>query len=630
MKGDEQAAFRCGDFLLVPSERLLLHLGQPLEITGKAFDLLVALVRNAGRLVSKDQLLEQVWPGLVVEEVNLSVNVSAIRKLLARSPQAADWIETVPRQGYRFIGPVEMADIATQDLMRQRGVNGLHQQAQASLQSGPRRGPSRRALAAGLLGAALGGALLLTLGYRWLMPAAPYASVAVLPFSVGAPDDAYLADGLSDGLIERLTLFRGLRVTPRASALRFKAASPDPLAAGRSLEVAAIVSASLVQAADRIKLKIELLDVARREAVWSRSYELAAAEMPQLQGRVLQDLVAALNLRPTGAESASLARPSTAHLDAYQAYLQGRFLWSQRSEPALQRAVELFRRAIDLDPAFALAYAALADAHTTLGYLGYVPPVSTFPVARPYALRALELDPSLAQAHAALAYIKFYFDWDWAGARQEFLRALELNPNDPVAHQWHAVYLLAAGQADAALREIERAHQLDPLSLAINTDIGFHHYYNGRYAEAITQLQSVLAMKSDFLLAHLWLARSYLAVGRFDDAIAATAQAESRAREWPVLITARGFTHGMAGRADEARAVLREMEALAKRRFVTAYGMALVHTSLGQKDEAFNWLDKSFDERSHWLVWLRLDPRWNALRSDPRFAALIERMKYPA
>ena len=631
MKGDEQPVFRCGNFLLVPSERQLLHAGQPVEITGKAFDLLVALVRNAGHLVSKDQLLEQVWPGLVVEEVNLSVNVSAIRKILARSPQAADWIETVPRQGYRFIGPVEVADIATLALAvaRPQPVDAPDR-APSEGAVAPVRAHSRRAVAVGLFAAALGSALALAAGYRWLAPSTRYVSVAVLPFTVDAPANAYLADGLAEGLVERLTLFRGLRVLPRASASRAKAVSPDPLAAGRSLDVAAIVNGSLAQEGGRIRLQVELVDVARGRPVWSQVYELAAAELPQLQGRLLQDLVGELRLRPTGAESAGLARPPTADPEAYQAYLQGRFLWNQRSEPALQRAIEQFRRAIELDSAFALAYAALADAHTTLGYLGYVPPVSTFPVARPYALKALELDPSLAQAHAALAYIKFYFDWDWAGARSEFLRALELNPNDSVAHQWHAVYLLAAGQAQEASREIQRAHQLDPLSLAINTDIGFHHYYNGRYAEAIVQLQSVLAMKNDFLLAHLWLARSYLAVGRFDEAIAATAQAESRAREWPVLITARGFTHGVAGKADEARAVLREMEGLSKRRFVTAYGMALVHTSLGQKDEAFNWLDKAFDERSHWLVWLRLDPRWNALRGDPRFAALVERMKYPA
>ena len=179
-------------------------------------------------------------------------------------------------------------------------------------------------------------------------------------------------------------------------------------------------------------------------------------------------------------------------------------------------------------------------------------------------------------------------------------------------------------------RSVQAAHQLDPLSLAINTDIGFHHYYNGRYGEAVSQLQSVLAMKSDFLLAHLWLARALLAQGQFDAALAETAVAEARASEWSVLVAARGITFGMAGMVTEAQAVLQEMEALSKRRFVTSYGVALVHVGLGQIDQAFRWLDRAFDERSHWLVWLRLDPRWKSLHGDPRFATLVSRMKYPS
>ena len=240
-------------------------------------------------------------------------------------------------------------------------------------------------------------------------------------------------------------------------------------------------------------------------------------------------------------------------------------------------------------------------------------------MARPHALKALKLDPTLAQAHAALAYIKFYFDWDWPGAAEEFRRALELSPNDPVAHQWYAVYLRAAGKADEAQREVETAQRLDPLSLAINTDVGFHHYYAGRYPEAIAQLQTVLAMKNDFMLAHLWLARSFLETGRLEEALAETAYAEQGAREWPVLMAARGFTFGVTGRRDEARAVLREMQQLSSRRFVTAYGMALVHAGLGEKEEAFTWLEKAFEERSHWLVWLRLDPRWKQLAKRPAF-----------
>ena len=177
---------------------------------------------------------------------------------------------------------------------------------------------------------------------------------------------------------------------------------------------------------------------------------------------------------------------------------------------------------------------------------------------------------------------------------------------------------------------MNEAQRLSPLSLAINTDIGFHHYYSGRYPEAAAQLQSVLRMKSDFLLAHLWLARTYLAMGRFDEALAETAHAQGKSREWPVLVTARGFAYGIAGKRDKARAVLEEMDALAKIRFVTAYGMALIHAGLGQKEEAFQWLGKAFDERSHWLVWLRLDPRWDNIRGDPRFAEMVARMRYPS
>ena len=584
MKTNEQSAFRFGDFVLVPGERQLLHGGMALAMTGKAFDLLVALVENAGHLLTKDDLLRAVWPGVVVEEVNLSVNISTLRKVLAAVADGKEWIDTVPRQGYRFNAAVEVGDVSTAGV----AANGWS--------------PG---------------------GFS------PYPSVAVLPFTAGGTPTTYLADGLAEGVIRGLTQLRALRVTPRASAFRFKDVAGDPVAAGRELNATVVVAGSLSRRGEGVKLQVELIDVASNSQVWSTAYEVTVADLPQLEVRLTRDLAGAMRVRLAGAESAGLAREPTRHAHAYQSYLQGRYLWNQRSEMSLQSAIVHFRNAIDLDPHFALAYAGLADSHTTLGYLGYAAPVSAFPLGRPYALKALELDPSLAQAHASLAYIKFYFDWDWEGARREFLRAIELNPNDPVSHQWFAVYLLASGHPDSALSEVKLAHRLDPLSLAINTDIGFHHYYNGRYSDAVSQLQSVLGMNRDFMLAHLWLARSLLQMGRFDEALAETSIAESKAREWPVLVTARGFTYAMAGRTDEARAVLREMDALSKHRFVTSYGMALVHAGLCQKDDAFDWLDKAFEERSHWLVWLRLDPRWLNLRDDPRFAALIERIKYP-
>jgi DNA-binding winged helix-turn-helix (wHTH) protein/TolB-like protein/thioredoxin-like negative regulator of GroEL len=623
MKGHERPVYRFGPFLLLPSERVLLHGSEPVALAGKAFDLLVALVSQQGHLLTKDELLLRVWPGVVVEEVNLSVNMSAIRKALACAPDAADWIETVPRQGYRFKAPVEVEDVATLKQVWPRGVESP-ELTEAPLRAKPER-IGRRQVWLGL------GALAVAVAvwFAWLAfgRGTPYSAVAVLPFSADMPANAHLADGIAEETINALTRVADLRVAPRASAFRFRGA--DPLEAGRKLDAAAVVTGSLGHNGERVTLQVDLIDVARAAQVWSRRYEVTPAELPNLQSRVIDDLARSLRVRQAAGAEAKRAVDPTRDTAAYQAYLQGRFLWNQRSKPALRRAVEHFRRAIDLDPSFALAYAALADCYTTLGYLGYDAPVETFPVARPYALKAIELDPSLSQAYASLAYIRFYFDWDWAGASEAFRRALELNPNDPVAHQWHAVYLLAAGRPDEGMEEVRAAQRLDPLSLAINTDVGFHHYYNGRYAEAIAQLQSVLGMKNDFTLAHLWLARSYLEVGRLDQSLAETASAESAVPEWIVIVAQRGYTLGVMGRADEARSVRGEMEQLSRQRFVTAYGVALVYAGLGDKEQAFAWLEKAFAERSHWLMWLRLDPRWKSLRGDPRFARLVERMKYP-
>ena len=629
MKPHEQATFRFGRFVLVPSERVLLSDRKPVALTGKAFDLLVTLVRHGGHLMTKDELLAAVWPDVIVEEVNLSVNVSALRKVLGAAPEG-EWIETVPRQGYRFNAAVEVADVATDARLGSPG--------QAPLTGdGPARVPGPDALRAvprRTVAFVIGGlAVAATVGgWRWVRrpETRVFSSVAVLPFAVDDPQRAYLADGIVESVIDGLTRITELRVAPRASAFRFKDASTDPSAAGRALDAGAVVTGRLSRAGDGFTLRVELVDVARDAQVWSAAYEVALAALPKLESRITHDVAGVLRSSLPGTENFRPTPTPTPNTEAYQAYLQGRYLWNQRSEPSLQGAIVQFRHAIELDPRFALAHAALADAHTSLGYLGYVAPSATFAAARPYALKALQLDPTLAQAHAALAYIKFYFDWDWRGAQAEFTRAIELNPNDPVLHQWYAVYLLASGEADRAYSEVQSAHRLDPLSLAINTDIGFHHYYNGRYVEAVSQLQSVLAMKSDFLLAHLWLARALLEQGEYNAALLETAAAEQKAREWSVLVAARGFTYGKAGMRKDAEAVLQEFQALSKQRFVTAYGVALVHAGIGQSDEAFRWLDRAFDERSHWLVWLRLDPRWKGLHRDARFAALISRMRYPA
>ena len=433
MSAAEDRVFDFGDFVLAPKERLLLRHGEPVPLTAKAFDLLVALVCRSGHLVSKDDLLRTVWPDTVVEEVNLTVNISALRKALDREGDGKEVIQTVPTRGYRFVVPVQTRDAAVTLELRE---------------------PSH-------------------------------------------------------------------------------------------------------------ELRMQLPDQERREFV----------------------------------------RPVTANADAYRAYLQGRHDWNQRSEESLKRGIENFQRAIYIEPRFAAAYSGLADCYAALGYLSYAAPTEAFPTARRHATKALELDATLAEPHASLGLVKLYFEWDWLGADMDFQRAIALDPDYAPTHEWYSIYLLAAGRAAEGYREIELARQRDPLSLPINTDIGFHHYYAGRYDEAVKQLKFVLEMNRNFPPAHLWLGRTFQESGKFDDALAEFRQVEEVLREWPVSIAARGFVAAIAGRSDEAREILAELERLASRKFVTSYGIALVHASLGQDDAAFASLGKAFDERSHWLVW---------------------------
>jgi DNA-binding winged helix-turn-helix (wHTH) protein/Tfp pilus assembly protein PilF len=437
-------------FTLIPSERLLLHGPEPVSLTAKAFDLLTALLRRHGRLATKDELLSEVWAGTIVEEVNLSVTISALRKRLAPDGSGKTLIQTVPKAGYRFVAPVRMRSSGTVNCVPTQG---------------------------------------------------------------------------------------------------------------------------------------------HHEAMW---------------------------------------RASSENPDARRAYLEGRYHWNRRSEDGLTKAIASFQRTVSLDPDFALAYSGLADCYATLGYLSHLPPAQTFPAARGYATMALERDAGLAEPHASLAYAKFYFDWDWRGAEQEFRLATSRDPNWAAAHEWYSIYLLVAGRPADALDEITAARDRDPLSLPVNTDLGFHYYYTHQYEEAVRQLKSVLAMNDTFAPAHLWLGRTYQEQRQYDAAISEFRRVEELVSNWPVAIAARGCVEGICGNLAEADAALAQLERLSTQKFVTPYGVALVLAGRGHHDQALSWLEQAFAERSHWLVWLRLDPRWSMLQGNARFARLVNRMRFPA
>jgi DNA-binding winged helix-turn-helix (wHTH) protein/TolB-like protein/Tfp pilus assembly protein PilF len=653
MGTDSVTVLRFGEFTLIPSERLLLQAGHPVTLAGKAFDLLVELACSKGRLVSKEELLSTVWPRLVVEEVNLSVNISFLRKVLTPEPAGARWIETVPKRGYRFGGPIEASEVSFAELAQLRtGSAPVAPQPTTPVQpdltgadsesgeDGPPSAAAKQSVPTGSnwlgkrTGLSLVAVLSVGIGLAFLYPRVTgpergFDSVAVLPFTSETVTDEYVADGIAEGVINRLTLLHDLRVTPRTSAFRYQSQSAEPQKAGRELRVAAVVTGKVLRSGDRMRLQVDLIDVARNAEIWGANYEGESGELIRMQEQMLQEVAHELRPALSARDKQQIAYRSTQNPDAYRAYLEARYYWNQRTPESLQHAVQEFQRAVQMDPGFALAYSGLADSYTALGYLSYLAPRDAFPLAKRCALKALALDPSLAEAHASLAYEKFYFEWDWKGADAEFKTAIQLNPHYPITHQWYSIYLLAMGQASRGLQEIKLAQEYDPLSLPINTDIGFHYYYTKRYDEAVRQLGAVLAMKKDFALAHLWLGRTYQQMGKYNEALEEFRQAEAAFSSWPVLVAARGSAEAAAGSMPAARATASELQSSSRATFVTSYGVALVYAGLNDKDAAFVWLAKAFEERSNWMVWLRLDPRWDNIRSDPRFSDLVRRMEFP-
>jgi DNA-binding winged helix-turn-helix (wHTH) protein/TolB-like protein/Tfp pilus assembly protein PilF len=619
MNAPDVEAYSFGPFVLVPRERQLRRGSVPIPLAAKAFDVLLALVRNHGRLVTKEALLEEVWPGVVVEEVNLTVNISAIRKALGVGG-SQDWIETVPRHGYRFRGDVKAG----------MQVAVLPATSAERAQSVPRAPIRSRRIWTGLATLAVCAVAFVL----WWFAARPegvrFDSVAVLPFVAESRDYEDVADGLTEETINRLASATALRIAPRTSAFRFKGGGVDAEAAARALGVRAVVTGRVALRGESFDIQVDLVDALRNAQIWGERYRGTVSDLPSLEGKIAQDILRTAGLALSPDQTRQLSKPLTQNADAYRAYLKGRFNWNQRTEAGLKAALAQFERAASLDPRFAAAYSGYADALTTLGFLSYLSPAESFPVAERYARRAIEIDPSVAEAHASLAYVRFYYYWDWPGAEAAFKRSLELNPRYAVAHQWYSIFLLATGRSAEGFKEILLAQESDPLSLAINTDVGFHHYYNRRYDSAVKQLTAVLEMKSEFPPAHLWLGRTYQELKKYSEALEEYRQVSDTLGDWPVAVAARGYVNAVSGRTTEARDDLANLREQAQTRFVTAYGVALVHAGLGEKDLAFTWLEKAFAERSHWLVWLRLDPRWDAIRADPGFEQLLSRVGLPS
>src|SRR5689334_10465219 len=467
----------------------------------------------------------------------------------------------------------------------------------------------------------------------------PINSVAILPFVNDSkdPNAEYLSDGLTESIINSLSQLPNLTVMSRNAAFRFKGSNHDPLEAGRSLNVGAVLTGRLVRLDDSVVIRTELIKVADGSQLWGAEYKSSIADIFSVQEEVSKKISQSLRLRLTGEDEEKLAKRYTKDAEAYQLYLKGRYYWNKRNEEGFRNGIDYFRRAEEKDPTFALAFSGLADSYALLCDIGVVRPVDEMPKAKAAAQKAVDADPELAEAYTSRAFVRLAYDWDWLGAQSDFQQALKLNPKYPTAHQWYASYLMQMGKFSLAKNEIEEAHKLDPLSPIISANSGLYSYYEKNYDDAIAKYQTTLQSDPDFWVARHYLALAYVQKGRYDEAIVelrklikapATGAIPDQVVEAESEASASlGFAYGRAGKQADARTIIRQLEALSKKRYVSPLYFAIVYAGMKDNDKAIEYLNNAFEARHPGLVLIRIEPMFDGLRGDERFKALIKRFE---
>jgi serine/threonine protein kinase/tetratricopeptide (TPR) repeat protein len=458
-------------------------------------------------------------------------------------------------------------------------------------------------------------------------------AVAVLPLADLSEhlERDYFADGMTEALITDLAKISALRVISRTSVMQYKGVQRPLPQIARELNVDAVVEGSVLRSGNRVRITAQLIHAATDQHLWAESYERDLRDVLSLQSEVARAIAKEIQVKLTPQDQARLVSARAVDPEAYQLYLKGRFYWNKRTESSLKKSIAHFHQAIDLDPNYTLAYAGIADCYSLLGWdlFGALPPKEALPIAKAAANKALEIDDSLAEAHSSLAWTKLVFDWDWSGAENEFNRAIELNPGYAVAHHFYAECLAGMGRYNEALVEIRRAQELDPLSLIINSVVGWILYFGRQYDQAIAQFQRAIELDPNFWVAHWTLGRAYEGKEAFAEAVAEIQKAIELSAGSPLSLAALGHAYAVSGKRAEAQKVLDGLNESSEQRYVSPFGIAAIYAGLGEIDQAFQWLENAYQERSGWLIWLRADPVSDPLRSDPRFQDLMRRMNLP-
>jgi TolB-like protein/DNA-binding winged helix-turn-helix (wHTH) protein/Flp pilus assembly protein TadD len=636
--------YEFGPFRLDLNRHRLLRGGEVVPLSPKAIQTLTLLVQNPGKLLEREALMQAIWPDVTVEDANLTVAISQLRKALNQNGDAAEFIETIPRVGYRFVADIcevieEPAPLILEERSRSQPIKPIADngetdgitaappelQAKISLLSEQRR-PRRmqpRLIVAFALCLIIA---VVAIVYRFVRSSgsapANISSVAVLPLKnlTGDPTAEYFSDGMTESIISELSKVPELKVISRASVFIFKGKEIDPIEVGRRLGVGSIVEGSLLKSKDRIRVELRLVAAADGHIIWSGdSYERAAADIFEVQDEISCNVVEHLRGILCAGKP---ARRSTENVAAYEAYMQGRYYMSQRTAEGLMKAIQFFQQATEIDARYALAYCDLAESYKLAVWYVPMPASEAVPQLQTAATKAIELDSSLAEAHAAMAEL-YSFQWKWKESVAELERAIAINPGYAPAHHGLGLALALIGRNAEALAHAERARELDPLSLIINTDYGWDYYLGHRYEEAIAQYQKALELDPNFTLAHFDLALSYSALGRHEEAITEMQKARGRGSDY---LAGLGYVYGAAGRRAEALRTLDELQRLAEKQYVPPYHFAWIYTGLGDKDKAIALSQKTYDEHTQHVIDFKTVPMFDSLRSDERFQQLIQKV----
>lgn len=609
--------------------------GEQIPLTPKVFDTLLYLVRSGGKVIEKDELMREIWADTIVEENNLNKNISILRRVFGEKPGEQRFIVTIAGHGYRFIPEVRpivnfglgIADSKTEETVSENESEKTENpfakgEAQRTKDKNSIRNRNWLAVFAVLSVFALG-----TTGfYLWRgnekSVDAPIKTVAVLPFKplVVENRNETLEFGLADTLISKLSGSEEIVVRPLSAIRRYNSVEQDSLSAGRELAVESVLDGTIQNWGNRIRISVKLLRTSDGKQLWAGQFDEKFTDIFAVQDSISEKVAAALKIRLGRNEK----KHSTENVEAYQLYMKGRYYIAKLTPSDIRTSIPFFQQAIDIDPQYALAYTGLAQAYGVLGISGELPTAEAFPKARAAEQKALEIDDTLGEAHIALCMETFWYGWDWQAADKECRRAVEIDPNNAEFHGHYAMVLSSTGRHAEALAEAKRSREMYPLDLIQNALEGQYLLHSGRVDEALNSLRKTMELEPNFWMPHLYAASAYIEKGMYTEAIA-----ESR-KELELtggnVIPFGTYALAKSGRRDEARAALKELLKLSATKHVPPYNIALIYNALDEQDNALKWLEKGYELRDPNMTFLKVEPKWNNLRAEPRFIDLMQRM----